>query len=62
VWPSEGLPTNPGAWLTTVAGNRALDRLRRESLCTGKEFAAVYEEVTARSGALHTRCATASCG
>ncbi|MDT5151213.1 MAG: polymerase sigma-70 factor, subfamily [Mycobacterium sp.] len=53
VWPSEGLPTNPGAWLTTVARNRALDRMRRESLRRGKEFAAVYEEVTARSGALH---------
>ena len=23
------MPAKPGAWLTTVAGNRALDRLRR---------------------------------
>jgi RNA polymerase sigma-70 factor (ECF subfamily) len=30
-WPDEGLPPNPGAWLTTVAGNKALDRIRRES-------------------------------
>ncbi|WP_392545455.1 RNA polymerase sigma factor [Oryzobacter telluris] len=30
-WPSEGVPPNPGAWLTVVARNRALDRLRRES-------------------------------
>ncbi len=29
-WPSEGLPPNPGGWLTTVAGNKALDRIRRE--------------------------------
>jgi len=29
-WPTDGLPPNPGGWLTTVAGNRALDRLRRE--------------------------------
>ncbi|MET0999777.1 MAG: sigma-70 family RNA polymerase sigma factor [Marmoricola sp.] len=29
-WPAEGLPPNPGGWLTTVAGNKALDRLRRE--------------------------------
>ena len=29
-WPAEGLPPNPGAWLTTVAGNKALDRIRRE--------------------------------
>ncbi|MGH3643939.1 MAG: RNA polymerase sigma factor, partial [Myxococcota bacterium] len=51
VWPSEGLPTNPGAWLTTVARNRALDRMRRESQRPGKEFSAVYEEVTARADA-----------
>lgn len=30
-WPSEGLPPNPGAWITTTARNRAIDRLRRES-------------------------------
>jgi RNA polymerase sigma-70 factor (ECF subfamily) len=27
-WPREGAPRRPGAWLTTVAKNRALDRLR----------------------------------
>lgn len=30
-WPLEGVPPNPGGWLTVVARNRALDRLRRES-------------------------------
>ncbi|HEX3801378.1 MAG TPA: sigma-70 family RNA polymerase sigma factor [Solirubrobacteraceae bacterium] len=30
-WPSDGVPVKPGAWLTTVAGNRAIDRLRREA-------------------------------
>jgi RNA polymerase sigma-70 factor (ECF subfamily) len=30
-WPAEGLPPNPGGWITTTARNRALDRLRRES-------------------------------
>ncbi len=29
-WPRDGLPANPGAWLTTTARNRALDRLRRD--------------------------------
>jgi RNA polymerase sigma-70 factor (ECF subfamily) len=29
-WPTEGVPPNPGGWLTTVAGNKALDRIRRE--------------------------------
>lgn len=28
-WPRDGLPRNPGAWLTTTARNRALDRIRR---------------------------------
>jgi RNA polymerase sigma-70 factor, ECF subfamily len=29
VWPAQGLPANPAAWLTTVAQRRALDLLRR---------------------------------
>src|SRR4051794_21568338 len=28
-WPAEGVPANPGAWLTTVAKRRAVDHLRR---------------------------------
>jgi RNA polymerase sigma-70 factor (ECF subfamily) len=28
-WPLDGVPQRPGAWLTTVAGNLAIDRLRR---------------------------------
>jgi RNA polymerase sigma-70 factor (ECF subfamily) len=28
-WPVDGLPSNPGAWITTAARNRAIDRLRR---------------------------------
>ena len=28
-WTRDGVPDRPGAWLTSVAGNRALDRLRR---------------------------------
>ena len=31
VWPRDGVPDNPAAWLTTVAHRRALDLLRRES-------------------------------
>jgi RNA polymerase sigma-70 factor (ECF subfamily) len=30
-WPMDGLPPNPGGWITTTARNRAIDRLRRES-------------------------------
>jgi RNA polymerase sigma-70 factor (ECF subfamily) len=29
-WPSTGLPPNPGAWITTTARNKAIDRMRRE--------------------------------
>ncbi|MDH7801473.1 MULTISPECIES: RNA polymerase sigma factor [unclassified Rhizobium] len=35
-WPREGIPRNPAAWLTQVAKNRALDRLRRTTLIDGK--------------------------
>ena len=28
-WPRDGVPRNPGAWLTTTARNAAIDRLRR---------------------------------
>lgn len=28
-WPEHGVPRNPGAWLTTVAKRRAIDRMRR---------------------------------
>jgi RNA polymerase sigma-70 factor, ECF subfamily len=28
-WDRDGVPAKPGAWLTTVAGNRAIDRQRR---------------------------------
>ena len=30
-WPDEGLPPNPGGWITTTARNAAIDRFRRES-------------------------------
>jgi RNA polymerase sigma-70 factor (ECF subfamily) len=30
-WPGRGVPARPGAWLTTVARRRAIDRLRKEA-------------------------------
>jgi RNA polymerase sigma-70 factor, ECF subfamily len=30
-WPRDGIPRTPGAWLTTTARNRALDKLRRRA-------------------------------
>jgi RNA polymerase sigma-70 factor (ECF subfamily) len=36
VWPERGIPENPGAWITTTARNKAIDRLRRERRGTEK--------------------------
>ena len=36
-WRRDGVPDKPGAWLTTVARNKALDRLRREARRAPKE-------------------------
>lgn len=30
-WPADGIPPNPGAWITTTATRKAIDRIRRES-------------------------------
>jgi RNA polymerase sigma-70 factor, ECF subfamily len=48
-WPRDGVPDNPGGWVLTVARNRALDRLRRESVRPGKELAAVVDDIRART-------------
>jgi RNA polymerase sigma-70 factor (ECF subfamily) len=42
-WPHDGIPENPGAWLTTTARNRAIDRLRRDAVgATKMQEAAVH--------------------
>ncbi|WP_246144700.1 RNA polymerase sigma factor [Actinacidiphila oryziradicis] len=45
-WPESGIPTQPLAWLTTVARNRAIDRMRRASTEAAKlrEVAAMEPE------------------
>lgn len=40
-WPADGVPPNPGGWLTTTATRVALDRVRRESQRDVKEQAAL---------------------
>jgi RNA polymerase sigma-70 factor (ECF subfamily) len=35
-WPRDGVPRNPGAWLTTAARNRAVDRVRRAATGAAK--------------------------
>lgn len=44
-WRTAGIPECPGAWLTTVARNRALDRLRREAKRHQKETEALLSFV-----------------
>jgi RNA polymerase sigma-70 factor, ECF subfamily len=41
VWPEEGIPENPAAWLMTAAKRRALDFLRR-----GRMLVQKHEEIT----------------
>lgn len=45
-WPADGVPPNPGAWLTTTATRRAIDRIRRESKRDDKQKEArlVYDD------------------
>ena len=43
-WPADGLPPNPGGWITTTARNRAIDHLRREA--RGRELLAAGDRGT----------------
>ena len=51
-WERDGVPERPGAWLTTVARNRALDRLRREARGSAKlrQLAASADPAVADTG------------
>jgi RNA polymerase sigma-70 factor (ECF subfamily) len=46
-WPADGVPPSPGAWLTTTANRKAIDRIRREHKRSGKQQEAqlLYPEV-----------------
>jgi RNA polymerase sigma-70 factor (ECF subfamily) len=50
VWERDGIPDRPGAWLTTVARNRATDLLRRESVLRRTLPLLVTEEAVAGPG------------
>ena len=50
-WPSDGIPRNPGAWLTTAARNRAVDRLRRAATGAAKlQEVAVLSSLPSEAG------------
>ena len=65
-WPRDGVPANPGAWITRVARNKAIDRLRRERTLEAKrpELEAL-ERLRAperRRRGRGQRCPTIACG
>ena len=48
-WPVDGLPPNPGGWITTTARHRAIDHLRREA--RGRELLGQVDEGTEETSA-----------
>jgi RNA polymerase sigma-70 factor, ECF subfamily len=50
-WPRDGVPANPGAWLTVTARRKAIDRLRRER--TGADRVARLAELARLDAAEH---------
>jgi RNA polymerase sigma-70 factor, ECF subfamily len=53
-WPADGVPPNPGGWLTTTARRRALDRIRRENKRDDKQKQAqmMYDDPPESLGAV----------
>jgi RNA polymerase sigma-70 factor (ECF subfamily) len=49
-WPADGVPPNPGAWLTTTANRKAIDRIRRETKRDDKQKEAQLCTTTTRPG------------
>lgn len=43
-WPRDGVPRNPGAWLTQAAKHRAVDRIRRERMA-GRKLEALGKDM-----------------
>ena len=60
-WPRDGIPSRPGAWLTTTARNRATDRLRRDAAGRAKlrQLAVLVGSRTSRP---RGRSPTSGCG
>ncbi len=54
-WPADGVPPNPGGWLTTTASRKAIDRIRRENKRDDKQREAQVlhgDDPPARHGAV----------
>jgi RNA polymerase sigma-70 factor, ECF subfamily len=53
-WPADGVPPSPGAWLTTTANRKAIDRIRRENKRDDKQKEAqmLYDDPPGPPGAI----------
>jgi RNA polymerase sigma-70 factor (ECF subfamily) len=53
-WPAEGVPPNPGGWLTTTGTRKAIDRIRREAKRDDKQKQAqmLYDDPPEPTGAI----------
>jgi RNA polymerase sigma-70 factor, ECF subfamily len=59
-WTVDGVPPNPGAWLTTTAQRKAIDRFRREAKREGKHKEALMLSDTPNRSAPSTTTGSAS--
>jgi RNA polymerase sigma factor (sigma-70 family) len=48
-WPRDGVPANPGAWLTAVGKRKAIDRIRRDRRL-GEKYAQVRRDLESEGG------------
>jgi RNA polymerase sigma-70 factor, ECF subfamily len=53
-WPNNGIPANPGAWITTTARRKAIDRLRRETAGLQKQVQLLALDQLQRDDAMDT--------
>ena len=61
-WPRDGTPRNPGAWLTTVAKRKAIDRLRRDQRYEAKKAQLVVPAEVGEPAATTTTTTSATTG
>ena len=49
-WSVDGVPPNPGGWITTTARRRAIDRIRRRRVGEDRQRRAVVEDIAGLGG------------